>query len=63
MVPNLFQVGDGFECLHGCSPFDGHKKVRWNGGRDGEPGMAQSGAVRVTSNDYLRGETVMKTPW
>jgi hypothetical protein len=28
MAAELLNVGDGFECLHGSSPFDGHKKAR-----------------------------------
>jgi len=35
VVAESINVGDGFECLHGSSPFDGHKKARWKGGREG----------------------------
>jgi hypothetical protein len=50
VVAELLEVGDGFECLHGGSPFDGHKKARrsgWKGGFVREPGRAQTGVVRV----------------
>ena len=45
VVAELLNVGDAFECFHGGSPFDGHKKARRSrrkGGRDGEPGWGLS---------------------
>jgi hypothetical protein len=57
VVTELLDVGDAFECLHGGSPFDGHKKARRRGGREGEPGRAQSGVVRV---DAVRTVTIGK---
>ena len=33
MAAELFNVGDAFECLHGSSPFDGHKKTDAKVGR------------------------------
>ena len=38
VVTKLLDVGDGFECLYGGSPFDGHKKARWKGGHEGSRG-------------------------
>ena len=58
IVPELSNVGDGFEVLHGGSPFDGHKKsppIRWKGGREwgsvrvGQDGCCVDDVVRVYS--------------
>ena len=58
VVMETFHVGDAFECLHGSSLFDVHKKARWWGERDGGAGVSVrggQGGCCVGINDVVRG--------
>jgi hypothetical protein len=63
MAAELLNVDDAFDCLHGFLHLMDTKKPAGGRALGGSLGKAQSGVVRMASNDYLRGETVMKTSW